>query len=140
MRHVEKDALEFIQYSRKRGIALFECRLPVETVFFEQVFRTPLLAGNVDLFLPGILRSAIGQFHQDHFRAAEVFANRQAGGTEGEIFLADTSVVSDEGGAASFSLAIPVTLHSAVPPSFTATVTSSAGATSEFSKPVALAE
>jgi 3-dehydroshikimate dehydratase len=70
----------------------------------------------------------------------EVFANRQAGGTEGEIFLADTSVVSDEGGAASFSLAIPVTLHSAVPPSFTATVTSSAGATSEFSKPVALAE
>jgi hypothetical protein len=33
-----------------------------------------------------------------------------------------------------------VTLHSAAPASFTATVTSSEGGTSEFSKPVALAE
>src|SRR5262249_61504325 len=70
----------------------------------------------------------------------EVFANRQAGGAEGEIFLADTSVASDAAGRAAFSLTIPVTLHAAVPPSFTATVTSSAGATSEFSKPVTLAE
>jgi 3-dehydroshikimate dehydratase len=70
----------------------------------------------------------------------EVFANRQAGGAEGEIFLADTSLASDAGGRATFSLTIPVTLHSAVPLSFTATVTSSEGGTSEFSKSVALAE
>jgi hypothetical protein len=70
----------------------------------------------------------------------EVFANRQAGVEEGEIFLADTSVASDAVGRATFSLTIPVTLHSALPPSFTATATSSEGGTSEFSKPVVLAE
>jgi 3-dehydroshikimate dehydratase len=70
----------------------------------------------------------------------EVFANRQAGGSEGEIFLADASAASDAGGRAIFSLAISVTLHSAVPHSFTATATSSEGGTSEFSKPAALAE
>ena len=62
--------------------------------------------------------------------------NRQAGGTEGEIFLADASVASDASGRAAFAL----TLHSAVPASFTATATSSEGGTSEFSEPVALAE
>jgi 3-dehydroshikimate dehydratase len=70
----------------------------------------------------------------------EVFANRQAAGSEGEIFLADTSLASDASGRAAFSLTVPVTTSSAVPPSFTATVTSSAGGTSEFSKPAALAE
>jgi 3-dehydroshikimate dehydratase len=70
----------------------------------------------------------------------EVFANRQAGGAEGELFLADAAVASDASGRAPFSLTIPVTLHSAVRASFTATATSSAGGTSEFSKPVALAE
>jgi 3-dehydroshikimate dehydratase len=70
----------------------------------------------------------------------EVFANRQAGSSEGEIFLADISVASDASGRAPFSLKIPVTLHSAAPASFTATATSSDGGTSEFSKPVALAE
>jgi 3-dehydroshikimate dehydratase len=70
----------------------------------------------------------------------EVFVNRQAGGSEGEIFLADASLASDASGRAPFSLTIPVTLHSAVPSSFTATVTSGEGGTSEFSKPVALAE
>src|SRR5258708_24616253 len=49
----------------------------------------------------------------------EVFANRQAGGAEGEIFLADASVASDAAGRAAFSLTLPVTLHRAVPPSFT---------------------
>jgi 3-dehydroshikimate dehydratase len=72
--------------------------------------------------------------------SVEVFANRQAGGSEGEIFLADTSLGSDVTGRAAFSLTIPVTLHSALPHSFTATVTSSEGGTSEFSKPVGLAE
>ena len=47
---------------------------------------------------------------------------------------------TDADGRAAFSLSIPVTLHAAVPPSFTATATSSEGATSEFSKPVALME
>jgi 3-dehydroshikimate dehydratase len=70
----------------------------------------------------------------------EVFANRQAGGTEGEIFMGDASAASDPKGRATFALTIPVTLHAAIPPSFTATVTSSEGATSEFSEPVALAE
>jgi 3-dehydroshikimate dehydratase len=70
----------------------------------------------------------------------EVFANRQAGGSEGEIFLADAAVVSDARGRAPFALTIPVTLHSAVPSSFTATVTSAEGGTSEFSKPMGLVE
>jgi hypothetical protein len=70
----------------------------------------------------------------------EVFANRQAGGAEGEIFLADASVASDAAGRAAFSLTIPMTLGGVAPPSFTATVTSSEGGTSEFSKPVMLAE
>jgi len=68
----------------------------------------------------------------------EVFANRQAGGAEGEIFLADASVASDAAGRAAFLLIIPMTLGDAA--SFTATVTSSEGGTSEFSKPVTLAE
>jgi len=70
----------------------------------------------------------------------EIFANRQAGGAEGELFLAEAGVASDASGRAGFSLTVPVTLHSAIPPSFTATVTSSEGATSEFSKPAALTE
>jgi 3-dehydroshikimate dehydratase len=84
---------------------------------------------------------------EGHFNGApnarftlEVFANRQAGGSEGEIFLADSAIVTDASGRATFSLVIPVTLHAALPPSFTATVTSSDGATSEFSKPVTLSE
>ena len=70
----------------------------------------------------------------------EIFANRQADGAEGEIFLAEAPVATDAKGFAAFSVMIPVTLHAAIPPSFTATLTSSAGATSEFSKPMALAE
>src|SRR5262249_48436932 len=66
----------------------------------------------------------------------EVFANRQAGGAEGEVFLANTSVASDTAGRAAFSLTIPMTLRDAA--SFTATATSSEGGTSEFSRPVRL--
>jgi hypothetical protein len=70
----------------------------------------------------------------------EIFANRQADGAEGEIFLAEAAIATDAKGLAAFSVTIPVTLHSAIPPSFTATLMSSAGATSEFSKPMELAE
>jgi 3-dehydroshikimate dehydratase len=84
---------------------------------------------------------------QGHFEGApnshftiEVFANRQAGGAEGELFIADVSVTSDAAGRAAFLLTVPVTLPAALPLSFTATVTSSEGGTSEFSKPVTLAE
>jgi 3-dehydroshikimate dehydratase len=70
----------------------------------------------------------------------EVFANRQAGSAEGEIFLADASVASDTAGRAAFSLIIPLTRGDAALLSFTATATSSEGGTSEFSKPVRLAE
>ena len=70
----------------------------------------------------------------------EVFANRQAGGAEGELFLADTSVASDAAGRATFLLIIPATPRDAALTSFTATATSSEGGTSEFSKPVTLAE
>ena len=70
----------------------------------------------------------------------EVFANRQAGGAEGEIFLADASVASDAAGRAVFSVTIPLAPGDAAPRSFTATVTSSEGGTSEFSKPVVLVE
>jgi 3-dehydroshikimate dehydratase len=68
----------------------------------------------------------------------EIFGNRQAGGTEGEMFLGEAVAASDANGQASFSLTVDGSGLAAIPASFTATATSSNGATSEFSQPVAL--
>jgi len=71
----------------------------------------------------------------------EIFGNREAGGAEGETFLAaDESVATNAAGRASFFMFIPVTPRDAALSSFTATATSGEGGTSEFSKPVTLAE
>jgi 3-dehydroshikimate dehydratase len=70
----------------------------------------------------------------------EIFGNRQAGGTEGEMYLGDGVATSDASGQASFSLTMDGSRLAAIPASFTATITSSDGATSEFSQPVALSQ
>jgi 3-dehydroshikimate dehydratase len=70
----------------------------------------------------------------------EVFGNRAAGSGEGEIFLGHVAATSDAEGRGKFSLAIDAAKLAAMPASFTATLTSADGATSEFSQPVALSE
>ena len=79
---------------------------------------------------------------QGHLEAAplsrvtvEVFANRAAGSSEGEMYLGDAVVSSDAGGKAAFTITVPAAPGAAQ--AFTATVTSSDGATSEFSRPLA---
>ena len=68
----------------------------------------------------------------------EVFGNRDKGSGEGEIFLGETATTTDADGAGVFALTVDA--PGAVPASFTATATSSEGATSEFSAPIALSE
>jgi 3-dehydroshikimate dehydratase len=68
----------------------------------------------------------------------ELFGNRDKGSAEGEIFLGETVTTTDADGAGVFALTVDA--PGAVPASLTATVTSSEGATSEFSAPIALSE
>jgi len=70
----------------------------------------------------------------------EVFGNRAAGSGEGEIFLGQVAATSDAEGLGRFSLTVDAAKLAAMPASFTATLTSADGATSEFSQPVALSE
>src|SRR6516165_6755240 len=70
----------------------------------------------------------------------EVFGNRVAGSGEGEMFLGDVAATSDAEGRGRFSLTVDAAKLATLPASFTATLTSADGATSEFSQPVALAE
>jgi len=70
----------------------------------------------------------------------EVFGNRAAGSGEGEMFLGDVAATSDAEGRGKFSLTVDAAKLAAMPASFTATLTSADGATSEFSQPVALAD
>jgi 3-dehydroshikimate dehydratase len=70
----------------------------------------------------------------------EVFGNRASGSSEGEIFLGDVVATSDAEGNGKFSLAVDASKLAALPVSFTATLTSPDGATSEFSKPITLSE
>ena len=70
----------------------------------------------------------------------EVFGNRAPGSGEGELFLGDVVTTSDADGNGKFSLTVDAAKLGAMPASFTATLTSSDGATSEFSKPVVLSE
>ena len=71
----------------------------------------------------------------------EVFGNRAAGSGEGEIFLGDVVTTSDAEGNGKFSLTVDASSKlAAMPASFTATLTSAEGATSEFSQPITLSE
>jgi 3-dehydroshikimate dehydratase len=70
----------------------------------------------------------------------EVFGNRTSGSGEGEIFLGDVVTTSDAEGNGKFSLTVDAFKLPAVPLSFTATVTSADGATSELSQPLTLSE
>jgi len=70
----------------------------------------------------------------------EMFGNRASGSTEGEIFLGDVVATSDAEGNGKFSLEFDASKLAALPISFTATLTSADGATSEFSKPITLSE
>jgi 3-dehydroshikimate dehydratase len=65
----------------------------------------------------------------------ELFGNRNAGDAEGEIYLGETR--ADASGRFSMTVDAPT---GSVPTGFTATATSSDGATSEFSRPVGLSD
>jgi 3-dehydroshikimate dehydratase len=80
---------------------------------------------------------------QGHLQAAplsrytvEVFANHGQQPAEGEIFVGEVVTTSDAGGHAKFSLILDST-PGGRPTTYTATATSSSGATSELSQPVA---
>jgi hypothetical protein len=64
-----------------------------------------------------------------------VFGNRASGSGEGEIFLGDVVTTSDAEGNGKFSLTVDASKLAAMPASFTATLRSADGATSEFSHP-----
>jgi 3-dehydroshikimate dehydratase len=72
--------------------------------------------------------------------AVEVFGNRQLGGNEGAVYLGDAVAVSDADGRGRFAVTIPLAPQPGSLSSFIATLTSAAGATSEFSEPAALAQ
>jgi 3-dehydroshikimate dehydratase len=75
-----------------------------------------------------------------HARASpivELFANQRPGSVEGETFLADVVTTTDDGGHAKFSAVVDGSVPGGMPSTFTATTTSSDGATSELSQPVA---
>jgi 3-dehydroshikimate dehydratase len=93
--------------------------------------------------LDTVRQTGAGLNLQGHFDAAplsrftvEVFANRLVGGAEGEFYLGDAVTATDANGHGVFSLTVGP--PAATPQSFTATLTSGDGATSEFSDPVAL--
>jgi 3-dehydroshikimate dehydratase len=69
----------------------------------------------------------------------ELYANPNAGDSEGEIFLGEAMAKSDANGRVTFSITVNAPFG-LVPTSFTATITSSDGATSEFSRPVGLSD
>jgi 3-dehydroshikimate dehydratase len=69
--------------------------------------------------------------------SVEVFANHGQQPAEGEVFVGEVVTASDASGQAKFSLILDSVPSSGRPATFTATVTSSEGATSEFSQPVA---
>jgi 3-dehydroshikimate dehydratase len=68
----------------------------------------------------------------------ELYGNRNAGDPEGEIFLGETRIRTN-GAQTPFTMQVTAPAGS-VPTSFTATITSNDGATSEFSRPVGLSD
>jgi 3-dehydroshikimate dehydratase len=67
----------------------------------------------------------------------ELFGNRNTGDTEGEMFLGETKIAAH--GQTTFTITATAPTGS-VPTGFTATVTTTDGATSEFSRPVGLSD
>ena len=67
----------------------------------------------------------------------ELFGNRNTGDTEGEIFLGETRIAAQGQSAFTITVDAPTGV---VPTGFTATVTTTDGATSEFSRPVGLSD
>jgi 3-dehydroshikimate dehydratase len=67
----------------------------------------------------------------------ELFGNRNTGDTEGEMFLGETRIAAS--GQSTFTITVDAPTGS-VPTGFTATVTTTDGATSEFSRPVGLSD
>jgi 3-dehydroshikimate dehydratase len=95
--------------------------------------------------LDAVRQTGAGLNLQGHFDATplsrftvEVFANRPLGGAEGEFYLGDAVAATDANGHGMFSLTVGPPAAATAPKSFTATLTSSDGATSEFSEPVGL--
>jgi 3-dehydroshikimate dehydratase len=68
----------------------------------------------------------------------ELFGNRNAGDPEGEIFLGEARIGTN-GGQTAFTMEVIAPVGS-VPTSFTATITTNDGATSEFSRPAGLSD
>jgi 3-dehydroshikimate dehydratase len=67
----------------------------------------------------------------------EMFANSPQAGVEGETFLGDVVTTTDARGHGKFSF-VAESVPGGTPATYTATATSSDGATSEFSTPIAL--
>ncbi|MEJ0074845.1 MAG: NosD domain-containing protein [Alphaproteobacteria bacterium] len=67
----------------------------------------------------------------------ELFGNRNTGDTEGEVFLGETRVSANS--QSTFTITVDAPIGS-VPTGFTATVTTTDGATSEFSRPIGLSD
>ena len=95
--------------------------------------------------LESVRRSAAQLSVQGRLRATprarftvEVFGNRDKGSGEGETFLGEAAITTDADGVGTFALTVDA--PGAMPASFTATATSSDGATSELGAPVALSE
>jgi 3-dehydroshikimate dehydratase len=93
--------------------------------------------------LDAVRQTGAGLNLQGHFDATplsrftvEVFANRLLGAAEGEFYLGDAVAATDANGHGMFSLTVGP--PAAATQSFTATLTSGSGATSEFSQPVGL--
>src|SRR5215469_13280305 len=73
--NIQQHAFELLERVGHRPIAIAQRRLPVQPVLFHQVFCPLLRGGHIHHFLSRLwLR--IHQLHQNHFRAPQVFANR----------------------------------------------------------------
>ena len=54
---------------------MLQSRLPVQAVFFEQIFGAALLGGNVDLLLVWVRRFGVRKLDKHHLGAAKVLAD-----------------------------------------------------------------
>jgi 3-dehydroshikimate dehydratase len=95
--------------------------------------------------LERVSKSAANLIVQGRLRGAassrftvEIFGNQRPAGAEGEMFLGDGTAISNADGLASFTFTMDTSALTVMPTSFTATATSSDGATSELSQGIEL--
>jgi hypothetical protein len=95
--------------------------------------------------LERVSKSAANLIVQGRLRGAassrftvEIFGNQRPAGAEGEMFLGDGTAISNADGQASFTFTMDTSALTVMPTSFTATATSSDGATSELSQGIEL--